>query len=142
MAILKTIRDTFTNSLADVKVYQELFARSKATPPRQDAKIRVIGAGFSRTATLSMYTAMLDLGFRCYHGIELECTPGVSDKWIKVLEHDLKTGSTEGINWADVVQGFDAGFDVPFAVSIDGPETSYQLSCADVCSTNRTTGSN
>lgn len=89
-----------------------------------------------------MYAAMLELGykvccplhpatchcdaevwgldlrpFQCYHGIEMECAPGVSDKWIRVLEHDLAKGSTKGIDWAQVTQGYDAGFDAPFAVS-------------------------
>jgi hypothetical protein len=43
------------NLLADVQVYVDLIAKSKAVPPRHDA---------TRTATLSMFTAILDLGYK------------------------------------------------------------------------------
>lgn len=110
-------RDRITHSPSDVQVYQELMDKPRAIPLDLHAKMQVIGAGFSRTATLSMYSAMLELGFKCYHGFELECRPGVADRWITVMEHDLKTGSTKGIDWTDVLQGYIAGFDAPFAVS-------------------------
>lgn len=137
-------------SLADIQIYQELMAKSRSRPPKADAKLQVIGAGFSKTATLSMYAAMLELGYKvrslplhkagaaasltlkrtgfhvlkCYHGLEMECSPGVADRWIRVLEYDLAKGSTEGIDWLEVTQGYDAGFDGPLAVSGKKPALS------------------
>lgn len=33
--------------------------------------LKIIGAGFGRTGTLSTYTALNSLGFPCYHMIEV-----------------------------------------------------------------------
>lgn len=59
-----TLRDACTHSLADLRVYDDADKQSKAIPLRPGAKLRVIGAGHSRTATLSMYVALMKLGFK------------------------------------------------------------------------------
>lgn len=136
-------RDFLTGSIADIQIYQDVMAKSRAIPSKPDAKIQVLGAGFSRTATLSMYSAMLELGYKCYHGIEFECALGVADRWIKVLEHDLKPGSTKGIDWTEVTRGYEAGFDAPFAVSAwPIPALAAESPVEIDCSHRRTTGSN
>lgn len=85
---------------------------------KSDGKsLKIIGAGFSRTATLSMYAAMIELGIKSYHGMELVYTPGVVERWQRVLETDLKQGNTKGIDWEETVSGYEAGFDGPFCVS-------------------------
>lgn len=33
--------------------------------------LKIIGAGFGRTGTLSVYTALNQLGFPCYHMFEV-----------------------------------------------------------------------
>lgn len=57
------VRDWLVNRVSDVRVYQDLMDQSRARPLKADAKLKVLGAGFSRTATLSMYAAMLELGY-------------------------------------------------------------------------------
>ena len=49
--------------------------------------IKVIGAGFGRTGTHSLATALEILGFRpCYHMLELQRNPNHINFWSKVLE--------------------------------------------------------
>lgn len=36
---------------------------------------------------------------------------------MRVLKHDLAKGNTEGVDWMEVTRGFEAGVDMPFAVS-------------------------
>jgi len=37
--------------------------------------LKVIGAGFGRTGTMSLYTALNQLGFPCYHMLEVLKNP-------------------------------------------------------------------
>lgn len=59
-----TLRERALRSISDLKVYDDLVKRSRSMPTKPDAKLKVIGAGQPRTGTLSMYTAMLELGFK------------------------------------------------------------------------------
>lgn len=55
---------------------------------------------------------------QCYHGMEVSIKPGLIDKWLNVLRTDMTQGSTEGINWAEVLRGYEAGFDSPLGVRL------------------------
>lgn len=61
------VRDALFNALGDFKVYDDLMAQSRAMPTKANAKLRVIGAGYPRTGTLSMYAAMHELGMKVNH---------------------------------------------------------------------------
>jgi hypothetical protein len=63
-ALALRLRDLAADSLADAQVYRDLIDLSLAKKPKDDAKLRIIGAGFSRTATLSMYAALMELGYK------------------------------------------------------------------------------
>lgn len=128
-------REVAFRRMADVKVYDDLTLKSKAIPASKDGKgIKVIGAGWSRTATLSMYAAMMELNYKCYHGMEMVITPGLADRWKEVLQRDLAKGNVDGVDWHHVLQGYDAGFDAPFAVSTFlSPLALQPVSCACCC---------
>lgn len=134
------IRDKAVHALADFEVFEQLAAKNRANRLRADGKgLQIIGAGFSRTATLAMYSALIELGYHVYHGVELPSSPSLIelgyrwydgsevgpsnnrnvDKWQSVIDADLKNGNTDGIDWHEVVKGYDAGFDMPFAVSVN-----------------------
>lgn len=116
--IIAKVRDAATHQLADLHVFDDLTKKANSIPWNLDSKgLKVIGAGYSRTATLSMYAAFMELGYKTYHGTEMAFTPGIVERWQRVLEYDLKHGNTKGINWEEIVQGYEAGFDGPFAVS-------------------------
>lgn len=67
--------------------------------------IKVIGAGFGRTGTLSLKLALEQLGYdKCYH--MMECVPEHQQHWLS-----LARGS--GIDWNLVFDGFQASVDWP-----------------------------
>lgn len=70
--------------------------------------LKIIGAGFGRTGTLSAYTALNQLGFPCYHMVEVldnkqnkthldfwrkvaNCEPGVQHDWQEVFANYTAT---------------------------------------------------
>lgn len=63
-SVADRIREVAFPFLADVQIYRDLMESSVAMPTKPDAKLQVIGAGFSRTATLSMYAAFQQLGYK------------------------------------------------------------------------------
>jgi hypothetical protein len=73
--------------------------------------LKVIGAGFGRTGTLSLKTALEELGFgRCYHMVE-------------ILRHPQHWKP-----WADILQGHKADWDVLFGgyqAAVDWPVATY-----------------
>jgi hypothetical protein len=74
--------------------------------------LKVIGAGFGRTGTLSVYTALTQLGFPCYHMFEvLENKDNKShlDFWRKVA--NSKPGTQH--NWEEVFANYTATVDNP-----------------------------
>ncbi|MEO6148191.1 MAG: sulfotransferase family protein [Sulfuriferula sp.] len=74
--------------------------------------LQIIGAGFGRTGTLSVYTALQQLGFPCYHMFEvLENTENKShlDFWRKVAN----TAPGTQHNWAQVFSKYTAAVDNP-----------------------------
>lgn len=69
--------------------------------------IKVIGAGFGRTGTLSLKFALEKLGFdKCYHMMEVQMNPGHVDVW-----RDLAKGIEP--DWQKLFEGYQASVDWP-----------------------------
>jgi len=73
--------------------------------------IKIIGVGLGRTGTLSTQHALNELGYNCYHMMEVMKKYNRShlDFWLKIAE------SPEGTphNWDKVFQNYDATVDYP-----------------------------
>ncbi len=69
--------------------------------------LKVIGAGFGRTGTLSLKNALEQLGFdKCYHMLEVFQNPGHHERWI-----DIHEGGEPA--WDDLFAGYQASVDWP-----------------------------
>lgn len=69
--------------------------------------LKVIGAGFGRTGTLSLKTALEQLGFdRCYHMLEVYGHKNHRSEWAKAHRG-------EAINWDLLFDGYQATVDWP-----------------------------
>jgi hypothetical protein len=69
--------------------------------------IRVVGAGFGRTGTLSLKAALEKLGFdKCYHMMEVFQNPGHIDLWRAL-------GRGEAVDWDALFAGYQASVDWP-----------------------------
>src|ERR671915_415127 len=69
--------------------------------------MRVIGAGFGRTGTLSFKRALEDLGFGpTYHMQEVMRRPSHIDRWLRYA----RTGE---VDWDELFSGFGSGVDYP-----------------------------
>ena len=69
--------------------------------------IKVIGAGFGRTGTLSLKMALEQLGFnKCYHMIEVANHPDHVSSW-------RAAAKGEPIDWEQLFQGYQAAVDWP-----------------------------
>ncbi len=74
--------------------------------------LQIIGAGFGRTGTLSVYTALNQLGFPCYHMYEVqEIKENKShvDFWLKVANAEPGTQQ----DWEQVFSKYTAAVDNP-----------------------------
>ena len=72
--------------------------------------LRVIGAGFGRTGTLSLKTALERLGFeRCYHMMEVFADVSRAAAWAAAAR-------SEPVDWNAVFDGFQATVDWPACV--------------------------
>lgn len=74
--------------------------------------LKVIGAGYGRTGTLSTYTALKQLGFPCYHMIEVmenKANKGHLDFWRKVANDP--PGQQQ--DWERVFANYTAAVDNP-----------------------------
>ncbi|HVZ45915.1 MAG TPA: sulfotransferase [Ramlibacter sp.] len=74
--------------------------------------LKVIGAGFGRTGTMSLYTALNQLGLPCYHMIEVLKNPRNRthlDFWLRVARG---TGG-EQHDWEQVFEHYAAAVDNP-----------------------------
>ena len=69
--------------------------------------MKVIGAGFPRTGTLSMQAALGQLGYHSYHMKEVLRERGHLDTWYQFV-----TGQTP-MNWQTLFHDFDATADAP-----------------------------
>ncbi len=72
--------------------------------------LKIIGAGFGRTGTMSMKVALEQLGYPCYHMVE--CFPQGPKHW-KLWE---QVGEAEP-DWEAIFQGFTATVDFPACTS-------------------------
>ena len=92
--------------------------------------MRVIGAGFGRTGTASLQSALEDLGFGpCYHMIEVFEHPQHADFWESVWRG-------EPVDWDAVLGGYEATVDWPACTFYDellqrNPEAKVILSVRD-----------
>lgn len=76
--------------------------------------LRIIGAGFGRTGTASMFTALKQLGFPCYHMFEVLENPDNKhhlDFWNKVA--NAPAGAQH--DWEEVFENYAAAVDNPAA---------------------------
>jgi hypothetical protein len=69
--------------------------------------MKVIGAGFGRTGTMSMQAALEILGYRCYHMKEVPSTAGHLQAW-----HDL-VADRAPMDWQWLFKDFQATVDFP-----------------------------
>jgi hypothetical protein len=71
--------------------------------------MEIIGAGFGRTGTLSLQTALEELSFGpCYHMLEVFKHPGHIKQWQAAAEG-------KPVNWRAFLDGYRAGVDYPLA---------------------------
>jgi hypothetical protein len=71
--------------------------------------LKVIGAGFGRTGTLSLKTALEQIGFGpCYHMVEVLKNPAAPAYWEAAADR-------EAVDWAKVFEGYGATVDWPSA---------------------------
>ena len=69
--------------------------------------LKVIGAGFGRTGTLSLKTALETLGFnKCYHMFEVMQNPHHLAEW-------TKANQGESVDWPALFAGYQAAVDWP-----------------------------
>lgn len=69
--------------------------------------MRVIGAGFGRTGTMSMQAALEVLDYRCYHMKEVPETPGHLQAW-----HEFVAGRAP-MDWQALFADYEATVDFP-----------------------------
>lgn len=69
--------------------------------------LKVIGAGFGRTGTLSLKAALEELGFGpCYHMVEVLTRPTNLPYWVAAMQG-------KAVDWHEVFQGYQATVDWP-----------------------------
>lgn len=73
--------------------------------------LKIIGAGFGRTGTMSTYTALTEIGFPCYHMFEVRKpkNAGHVEFWQKVASAPEGTQ----FNWEEVFADYTAAVDNP-----------------------------
>lgn len=77
------------------------------TPSPDKLSLKIIGAGFGRTGTLSLKVALEELGFGpCYHMTELFQRPGDFAFWEAAAKG-------EAVNWHDIFDRYQATVDWP-----------------------------
>jgi len=92
--------------------------------------LKVIGAGFGRTGTLSLKLALEQLGFGpCYHMAEVMARPEHDAKWLALARGETK-------DWRPMLAGFNATVDWPTAyfwreLAADNPEAKIILTLRD-----------
>lgn len=72
--------------------------------------MKVIGAGFGRTGTMSMQAALEALGYRCYHMKEVPENPGHLRAW-----HELVSGRA-AMDWKALFKDYEATVDFPACI--------------------------
>jgi hypothetical protein len=81
--------------------------------------LKVIGAGFGRTGTRSLKTALEELGFvRCYHMVEVVKNPSHLKHWTEIMQGGKA-------DWDTLFQGYQAAMDWPVAAYYKDLMTVY-----------------
>jgi hypothetical protein len=107
-----------------------LRGRAWCPPLGKEFGVRVIGAGFGRTGTASLQSALEELGFGpCYHMFEVFEHPQHADFWEAVWRG-------EPVDWDAVLGGYEATVDWPACTFYDKllrrhPEAKVLLSVRD-----------
>lgn len=71
--------------------------------------LKVIGAGFGRTGTLSLKTALEQLGFgKCYHMVEILRKTSHMKRWTQILHGEYS-------DWETLFKGYQSALDWPVA---------------------------
>ena len=71
--------------------------------------LQVIGAGFGRTGTLSLKSALQELGFgKCYHMVEILRKPSHMRQWSKIMQGG-------NADWQELFNGYRSAVDWPVA---------------------------
>ena len=71
--------------------------------------IKVIGAGFGRTGTMSLKLALEQLGYtKCYHMLEVAQNAGHAEQWAALTERGE-------MDWDGIFEGYQASVDWPSA---------------------------
>lgn len=92
--------------------------------------LKVIGAGFGRTGTMSLKVALEELGFNpCYHMTEVYENPEHVELWEKATHG-------EPVDWEEIFHGYEATVDWPSAafyeqLMAEYPETRVILTVRD-----------
>lgn len=92
--------------------------------------LKVIGAGFGRTGTMSLKLALEQLGFGpCYHMAEVMTRPGHDTMWLALARG-------EASDWRPILEGFNATVDWPSAyfwrqLAADNPDAKIILTLRD-----------
>jgi len=92
--------------------------------------LKVIGAGFGRTGTMSLKLALEQLGFGpCYHMAEVMTRPGHDTMWLALARG-------EASDWRPILDGFNATVDWPSTyfwrrLAADNPDAKIILTLRD-----------
>jgi hypothetical protein len=88
---------------------QNLPLKTMANSRDDGATLQIIGAGFGRTGTTSMKTALEQLGFGpCYHMTELEAQPDDIFAWSDIEHGRRQRGEADGAKLGKVLQDYSA----------------------------------
>jgi hypothetical protein len=89
---------------------QGLQASAGGGKPRRETDMKVIGAGFGRTGTLSLHAALEALGLHCYHMNE------VLMRWDHLRAWRNFMLRNRPMDWVQLFQGYEATVDFPACV--------------------------
>jgi Sulfotransferase domain len=85
--------------------------------------MKVIGAGFGRTGTLSLKVALEELGFGpCYHMVELFDKPEHVEFWDEAAD---RVARGEPVEWGEVFSGYEATVDWPACIFYEELMAAY-----------------
>jgi len=80
-------------------------------------ELLVLGAGFPRTGTFSLRTALNALGFKCYHMADAIENPKDFDEWSKLSK--LDSIQRKSWNWNDIYQSRN------YTAAVDSPTSDF-----------------
>ena len=71
---------------------------------------------------------------QAWHGVLLSTEPEQVKVWKQILQHDLRHGNVDNIDWYTMLDGFDAVFDTPCFVSCQ-LESGFKRAPFEICMT-------